>query len=173
MGEEWKPIEGAEDGYMVSNMGRVKGVRKPIIRQHDNGLGYLQCKIKMKEGRARFLKVHRMVATAFIPNPHGKPEINHIDGNKANNAVSNLEWVTHSENVRKGWENGQFEKAREASRANMIGNSLKRMKIQRSDGVTFESQTAAAAALGVNQSCISDVINGKQATCKGFTFRKI
>ena len=173
MREEWRQVDGAEDGYMVSNLGRVKGIRKAIMGQHDNGLGYLQCKIKMKDGKSRFLKVHRMVAIAFIPNPENKPEVNHIDGNKRNNSVDNLEWVTHGENIRKGWERGQFENAREAFRENNAVGSARRVAVRRSDGVVFESMTAAAEALGVCQPCISDVIGGRQATCKGFTFTRL
>ena len=171
MREEWRQIEGAFDGYMVSSLGRVKGVRKPLLGQHDNGIGYLQCKIKMKEGKPRFLKVHRLVAAAFVPNPENKPEVNHIDGNKQNNAASNLEWVTHGENIRKGWRNGQFENVREKAKTN--GLAPRRVAVIRSDGVSFESQTAAADALGVSQSCISDVLRGKQDTCKGFKFSKL
>jgi hypothetical protein len=173
MREEWKQIEGAEDGYMVSNLGRVKGIRKPIMGQHDNGIGYLQCKIKMRDGKARFLKVHRMVAIAFIPNPYGLSDVNHIDGDKQNNRADNLEWVTHGDNIRKGWENGQFENAREVFRANRSGAAARRVAVRRSDGVVFESQTAAADALGVNQSCICDVLRGRQAACKGYTFERL
>ena len=173
MHEEWRQIEGGVDGYMVSNLGRVKGIRKPILGQHDNGIGYLQCKIKMKEGKPRFMKVHRMVAAAFIPNPEGKPEVNHINGIKTDNRAENLEWVTHGENIRKGWENGQFENAREACRGNIAHMAPTRIRVLRSDGAIFESQTAAAAAMGVNQSCISDALSGRQATCCGYTFTRL
>jgi hypothetical protein len=108
MREEWKQIECAEDGYMVSNLGRVKGIRKPIMGQHDNGIGYLQCKIKMRDGKARFLKVHRMVAIAFIPNPYGLSDVNHIDGNRFNNRVNNLEWLSRADNIRHGFETGLY-----------------------------------------------------------------
>lgn len=107
MAEIWKDVEGFEGYYQVSNFGNVKTVvrhdfkrnreipekiRKPICIH-----GYLYCDL-WKDGEPKRFAVHRMVATAFLENPHGKREVNHIDGNKSNNHVSNLEWCTHSEN---------------------------------------------------------------------------
>ena len=59
--------------------------------------GYLRVDL-MRNGERKHMKVHRLVAETFIPNPHRKPQANHIDGNKQNNSISNLEWVTNDEN---------------------------------------------------------------------------
>ena len=107
MDEIWKDIEGYEDDYQVSNLGRVKSLPKKCW----NGKGYwfrdgrILIPIKSKKGylnvwcRKRIFKVHRLVANAFIPNPQNLPQVNHIDGDKTNNCVTNLEWVTDGENL--------------------------------------------------------------------------
>jgi hypothetical protein len=97
--EEWKSIEDFPL-YEVSTLGRVRSLfgkmPKPrkfsIIKQ-----GYRQLPLS-KNGSQKFFLVHRLVAAAFLPNPEGKPDVNHKDGNKANNRLCNLEWVTSNEN---------------------------------------------------------------------------
>ena len=107
MTEQWLDVAGYEGFYQVSNLGRVKTVqryepkRKRIIQEKIRTLvavhGYLNCEL-WKEGKHKRYAVHRLVATAFIPNPEGKPQVNHLDGDKSNNSVTNLEWCTASEN---------------------------------------------------------------------------
>lgn len=94
--EVWKVIEGFED-YEVSNHGRISHNGK-ILKGTDNGIGYKRVMFKV-DGRRKFKYVHRLVASAFIPNRENKPLINHIDNNPANNHVDNLEWCTHQENT--------------------------------------------------------------------------
>lgn len=97
MEEIWKDVPGCEGKYFVSNLGRVKGPKK-ILKPSISNWGYERLRIRTNLGKAISPRVHRLVAQAFIPNPEGKPEVNHIDGDKRNNRVSNLEWVTPSEN---------------------------------------------------------------------------
>lgn len=99
-GEEWRDIERYEGHYQISNYSRIKSFKndkitilKPLIDKN----GYLQI-VFSKNGQHKWFKLHRLVAQAFIPNPENKPQVNHIDGNKMNNHVSNLEWVSQSEN---------------------------------------------------------------------------
>lgn len=96
--EIWKPVKDFEELYEVSNLGRVRSLRRNIImktRIRDDG--YVACTLS-NERKVQGKLVHRLVAEAFIPNHKNKPEVNHIDGNKENNNVKNLQWVTPSEN---------------------------------------------------------------------------
>ena len=95
--EIFKEIAGYEN-YSVSNWGRVKRNKDDmILTNHETSKGYLRVDL-FKGGVKKHYKVHRLVAQAFIDNPQKKPQINHKDGNKKNNSVTNLEWVTDAEN---------------------------------------------------------------------------
>jgi len=94
--------------YDVSSMGNVRNSKTGrILKNYDDGRGYLRVKI-----HKRCVRVHILVAKAFIPNPENKPEVNHKKGKKYDIRASQLEWVTPSENVKHAWENGLREKAR-------------------------------------------------------------
>lgn len=102
--EEWKPICGYEGFYEISNYGRVKSLdynrtkQEKILRQGKNKYGYLMV-VLYKEGKGKTIKVHRLVAQAFIPNPNNFRCVNHKDENKTNNCVDNLEWCDHKYNL--------------------------------------------------------------------------
>ena len=101
--EVWKDIKDYEGFYQVSNLGRVKSlprngtIKTSRILKQNIVCGYCQVTLQ-KQGNKSYKKVHRLVAEAFILNLENKREVNHIDGNKRNNVVKNLEWVTTSEN---------------------------------------------------------------------------
>lgn len=98
MQEIWKDISGYEGLYRVSNLGKVESLRNNIIlKQSPTKDGYLA--VGLCNGKTKTCRAHRLVAIAFIPNPDNLPEVNHIDGNKTNNSVDNLEWVTPLENT--------------------------------------------------------------------------
>ena len=103
--EIWKDIEGYDGKYQVSNLSRIKSFARDkkgiILNGSNNNNGYLTLKLDHKDYR-----VHRLIAMHFIPNPDNKPEINHKDGNKHNNLIENLEWVTREENLKHAEETG-------------------------------------------------------------------
>ena len=100
--EVWKGVVGYEDLFSVSNKGRLFSLRThKILKQNIVGEGYNACVTKLngRKGSNLVLKIHREVAKAFIPNLDELPFVNHIDGDKLNNSVDNLEWVTPQGNV--------------------------------------------------------------------------
>ena len=97
--EIWKDIEGFEQ-YQVSTWGRIRNKHTGVLlKPYYNKKGYLKVGLS-KNGKSHKFRVNRLVAMAFIPNIFDLPQVNHKDGNKANNSFTNLEWVTDEENKR-------------------------------------------------------------------------
>lgn len=103
----WRLIPGTNN-YYASKDGRIQsdtGKRLRILSQWEDSRGYMRVKVKFK-GKSTSCSVHRLVALTFIPNPKNKPQVNHKNGNKKDNSVSNLEWNSCAENVKHSWETG-------------------------------------------------------------------
>ena len=107
MNEEWRDVEGFEGFYQISNLGRLKSrggwcgtaKKKEAIRSTSfTRDGYEKTRL-IYHGNDKTCRIHRLVAEAFIPNPDNKSTVNHIDGNKKNNCVSNLEWTDRKEQM--------------------------------------------------------------------------
>lgn len=99
-GEEWRPIAGFEDRYMISSFGRVYLLLFGRLSKLYLGMnGYYAITLRGRNGEFRKTNIHRLVAETFIPNPQGLPVINHKDEDKTNNHVDNLEWCTQKYNV--------------------------------------------------------------------------
>lgn len=105
--EKWCDIDGYDGKYQVSNSGKVRsfvnnkwGTTKTphLLKEQLTGTGYPMVFLRDSDGKQHVVMVHRLVAKSFIPNPDGKPEVNHINGDKLDYSISNLEWVTGSEN---------------------------------------------------------------------------
>ena len=170
--EIWKSISGFEDDYEVSSAGRVRSKdryreyihyksNKPC-RVHILGKirtpslsfdGYEEIHLQNAQQRTSYYaRVHRLVAEAFIPNPENKPQVNHIDGNKRNNAVENLEWVTAEENTQHAIQHlhGSW----------MQGNTNSRIRIKCLDqGIWFDSICEAGEWAGGNSSNLIIALN--------------
>lgn len=101
MKEVWKDIKGYESLYKISNLGRIKNNNRKILCPSPAMHEYLRIGLR-KTGAVRYAYIHRLVAEEFVENPFGYKEVNHIDEDKHNNCVGNLEWVTHLYNVRYG-----------------------------------------------------------------------
>ena len=172
--EKWADIEGYEGLYQVSNTGKIKSLGR--MRSNHSKKQWVEEKIKKprkdpqgyhmtdlyKENKAETVRIHRIVALAFIPNPENKPTVNHIDGNRDNNTVKNLEWATFAEQNTHFYEKGlkSVENIKKTIKAMNKANSVSVECI--TDNKVFESQSEAARYYGIDPSSISMVINGKR-----------
>lgn len=108
MTEIWRAIPGFEGHYTVSSFGNVRSVKRDLILKPQKiNSGYLVVRLRLP-GSRKAITVHRLVALVFIPNPGNKPEVNHDDGDKTNNSVSNLFWATEKENYAHAIATGLF-----------------------------------------------------------------
>ena len=117
--KQWKEIKGYEGKYIISNYGEIISLPrykknksktqyvepKEICRYTNKHNGYVYVYL-CNNGKYRNIRLHRLVAETFITNKHNKPQINHIDGNKENNRVDNIEWCTQSENEKHAYRIG-------------------------------------------------------------------
>lgn len=165
-GELWKDIAGYEGLYQVSDLGRVRGLErsvpskwstlkvipKTIKNQRVNRYGYLRVSLSALGKKSHF-SVHRLVCGAFIDNPEGKPQVNHKDGNKKNNTISNLEWVDGSENIQHA--------------INELGLMTKAV-ICVETGVEYVSATEASKKTGIYLSWLYEALKNPRYTPNGF-----
>lgn len=188
MKEIWKDIKGYEGLYQISNFGKVKALEKQIW----NGKAYLHFPEKIrilncdkdgylnvtlyKRGKSKTFKVHRLVAEAFIPNPKNKPTVNHKDGDKTNNYVTNLEWATNQENIQHAYRTNLMSQSGEnnamygrlgADNPNSIPiiqlNKYTNQKIKE-----YDSMASAGRELGVNVSKICECCKGRRLSAYGY-----
>ena len=149
---EWKPIKDYEDLYMVSNTGLVKSLhcgKEKLLKQviRNNNYQYYFVGL-LKNGKRKYFAVHRLVAMAFIHNPNNYEQVDHLDGNKLNNNVDNLEWVSPKENTNRAWEKGlakytddRKEKLRKIALEKWKTNSFRKIRgIKRTQGEKKEYQ---------------------------------
>lgn len=179
--EMWKDIKGYEGYYQVSDTGRVRSVDRYVTEKvsekkhflkgkemrlteaasRSNSEGYLVVNLR-KDGSSTVCLVHRLVAEAFIPNDNCLPTINHIDGNKHNNTVENLEWCSYSYNNTHALENN-LRRPR--------GNRVLQCELNGTVVNSFRSICEAARRTGLGRSSISHCVNGRQRTYAGFVWR--
>lgn len=106
--EIWKDVKDFEDKYAISNYGRIKNKLTNHIYKLTNKNGDYFRIILYDKNKSKTCLIHRLVAEIFIPNPNNKPQVDHIDGNKQNNCVDNLRWVTNLENIKHNIETNKF-----------------------------------------------------------------
>lgn len=160
MTEEWRPVVGLEELYEVSNLGRVRNCCGYIMKLRENRGGYLQVNLSDDYSRS-YPVVHRLVARAFIPNPKKSPQVNHIDGDRKNNRVDNLEWCTHGENMRRAFKLGN--KNQKGSKNN--GSKLtEEIVIEIREKTKSMTQSAIAKEYGLSTGNVSLIVNRKTWT---------
>lgn len=111
MQEIWKPIADYEETYFISNLGRIRRKDGYKMKNHLGKIGYYTINLS-RNGKIKQFYVHRLVASAFIPNPCGYKYINHKDEDKTNNNVGNLEWCTQKHNLNWGTSRARLSKSR-------------------------------------------------------------
>ena len=173
MEETWKPIKGYEDYYEVSSLGRFRSLPKivggrwgkcqykgKVVKTVENpSHGYGQVSL-VGNGKKTTHRAHRLIAEAFIDNPDNKPYVNHIDCNKMNNCVDNLEWVTAKENTAHLHKLGRSNPRR--------GEDCPQSKLDTGDvyGIRYAIECGArnfeiAKMYSVSQSTIGDIVSGR------------
>lgn len=175
MEEVWRDIKGYEGLYQVSNLGRIMSFHRDSERIMRQSLkdGYLTIMLRKENKPKRYL-VHRLVALSFIPNPENKPQVNHLDEDKSNNRVDNLNWMTSKENNNWG--------TRKSRAISSSINNPKRDYLElgkkfskpiyymneKGDKICFSGIHEAARILNVTAQAVSSNLHGHTKTCKGF-----
>jgi hypothetical protein len=179
-GEIWKDVVGLEDSYMISNLGRIKSKEKIVsqISRWGNKMEkpYPEKLMKPQKNRGYFYvnakgnkTIHRLVAIAFISNPENKKEVNHINGNKRDNRVENLEWVTRSENTLHAYRFGLCisQKGINNKRSQPISQFTNEGKYL----MNWASAREAERITGMKQGSIWKALNGFQKTAYGYIWK--
>lgn len=169
MEEIWKDIEGYEGLYQVSNMGRVRSLRRNIIlKSRIERNGYESVKLTVNNIPKDY-SIHRLVAMAFIPNPDNLPQVNHKDENKTNNCMENLEWCTQEYNQNYGTINIR------KSQKQLNHKNKSKIVLQYSLDGTFikewESIRDVQRMTGYDSSHISRCCRGKHAYAYGYLWK--
>lgn len=185
MNEIWKPVVN-NNQYEISNLGNVRSKgksyidklgrkqnRKPkILNVRVATIGYMCVDLKY-DNVWKQKHIHRLIAEAFIPNPENKSTVNHIDGNKLNNSISNLEWNTYSENNKHAVDNG----LRQSPWTNITGNKHPQSKpviqMDKRGNIlnTFVSAREAQEKTGVSYKHISCCCLGKRMSTGGYCWK--
>lgn len=180
MNEVWKDIPGYDGIYQVSNLGKIK-ICEHIIYTKENVLikvkerimktyitrGYEQV-ILQKKGKTKHYQVHRLIAEAFIPNPHNKPQVNHINGIKTDNRIENLEWCTQRENQLHAYKNG-LQKPQKGIE-NILSKSVLKIDFLGNVIKEYGSTMEAERETGLNHSNISRCCRGIYKQVGGYTW---
>lgn len=151
--EEWRCIPDYPN-YQVSNLGNVRNIKTGrILSSGINNSGYINVSL-CKNGEAKNYMVHRLVASAFIPNPKNLPEINHKDHNRQNNCVDNLEWCTRQYNI-------EYSNSKQVAQYDLKGNLIN----------IWKSTREIQRQLGFDNSAISKCCLGKFKTMYGYIWK--
>ena len=174
--EKYIPIKEYELLYEISNLGNVRNIKTGrILKSNFIGKGYLAVQL-CKNGFKKSLQIHRLVAAAFIPNLENKDQVNHIDGNKTNNNVENLEWVSCSENIKHAYE--VLKRPSSVPKKNNMEKGSKRiqnpiLQLDKQLNVLNEYQNAkiASTILSIDYSSIMKCLIGRLKSAGNFIWK--
>lgn len=181
MQEIWKDIQGWEGIYQVSNLGKIKSLKRQTknqfgkedaIRKLDKTKnGYLL--VMLRDGcKNKNVAVHRLVAQAFLANPHNYPVINHIDGVKTNNVLENLEWCTYSynskHNYKIGLQKGKTNNKGKFGELATFKRPVVQMDLNGNVLAKYITLTEACKATGADRSHMAKVCRGKLKKTAGY-----
>lgn len=157
----WRDIKGYEN-YIISDKGEIKSIKTgKIMQKWINSDGYYSVTLKHQNGKRKTFKVHRLVAQAFIPNPESKPTVHHIDEDKLNNKVENLEWRTYKEQ-------SAVHFRRKLTSVPIIQLDLNGNFIQE-----WPSQQIASKILDIPRTNINKCCNGKREAAGGYKWKNL
>jgi len=158
--EKWLPITNFENKYEVSDFGRIRNSNTLQVLKLYNQNGYNYTYLSISKTKGLRPTVHRLVAIHFIYNPDNKPCVNHIDCNRSNNHISNLEWVTHKENTDYGIRYGNIKQFQKGL-SNVANREYVRKKI--SEGLSgskhYKAKVIVDTATGAVYGCIQEAAN--------------
>lgn len=165
--EYWLPVVDFSD-YEVSNYGRIRSLKTDVVMKPYTTKGGYQLIKLFKNSKHHPRYVHRLVAASFFDCDYEEFEINHIDGDKENNFIGNLEWCKHSENIEHAIETGLFTPYRLPPRP----GPSKKVRILET-GEVFQSITECAKHIGGYKSAISACLKGKVKSHLGYSFEEV
>lgn len=161
--EVWLPINGYEDRYLISNLGRVKNKNTSrVLKERFTTTGYVLVNLS-KGGKMHTERIHRLVGTHFIPNPDNLPEINHINEDKTDNRVENLEWCDRKYNVNFG--------SRTERQRKKISKAVVQLSTDDKEIAHFCSTVQAGEHTEINSHRIADCCRGTRKTAGGFKWK--
>ena len=167
MTEVWKDVKNYEGLYQISNLGNVKRISSGKRLKPYNRKGYIRVALS-KDDTTKHIDIHRLVAQAFIPNPENKPEVNHIDGDKSNNEVSNLEWCTRKENMNHAKNTGLWKMTDDMKKGLDQSKRTYQYDLNYNFIQSLESAEEASRQLHINTGNLHSCCEGKRKTAGGY-----